>query len=586
MIKKTNINKARINLWILIYTLYIVFILANDYFCFFFKTESNLQSYLFSFILISFIFLIILRHIKIYSDKFSRYDLFFFLLALIIMLVRVVVPDSSFDTLNYHIYLQENPFSDNINFNFFPSRWINTFSFPLADRMHYFFRLILGYRFGILLNFFVFFLIYNQVKRILNFLIDKKTKNIVCLFAVIVVLTEQIFSNTITYYVDLFAIPFILEFILIIFEKREDKFNNYFILLMIGLSISLKISNIFIILPLVIIYLYRNFRLVDFKTIIIGMFFVLVPSFIYLYNNYLQTGNPVFPFYNSVFKSPFLENTNWIEIFYGPKTLIEKLLWPIYVIFDPRRAFDTSIYYGRIGFGFIISIVNVLIFLLNKKRNDLLKFSLLYILLSLIWSNLMMGYIRYALILEIISGVIIIISIYELTKSKSRILFFISVLFVFPLIYQLSNTLNDIVNTNVEYSWRYSLFKNPDNYILNLKNLDRKNDFNELLKNVDCIAITDYNSGYAAMMTKEIPIIDFQESYINNYGKSKFVKIVHNCKNTYTISTSVTLNRTLDRIKGIGYEKVGEIRSTKANFINESYDLYVFEIRKICVDNK
>ena len=65
-------------------------------------------------------------------------------LILGIYAIKFAIPDKAFDTLNYHLYVQENAFSDNVMYNFFPARWINTFSFPLGDRMHYFFRFFLA----------------------------------------------------------------------------------------------------------------------------------------------------------------------------------------------------------------------------------------------------------------------------------------------------------------------------------------------------------------------------------------------------------------------------------------------------------
>ena len=139
-------TKIKLNVFSLLAILYILFIIINDYMCLIFKTNASAILYIASFVLTSVLFLLLRKKIKIEYKVFDKIDIVFFIIILIVFISRLAIPDSAFDSLNYHIYNQERTFSDNATFNFFPARWINTFSLPLADRMHYFFRLILGYR--------------------------------------------------------------------------------------------------------------------------------------------------------------------------------------------------------------------------------------------------------------------------------------------------------------------------------------------------------------------------------------------------------------------------------------------------------
>lgn len=211
------------------------------------------------------------------------------LFILVIYFVKFAIPDKGFDTLNYHLYLQISPFADNIYYNFFPARWINTFSYPLADRIHYFFRFILGYRLGNIANIYILITIYYQAKQFLKKYIHVKNKIIIPVTTFSVICTEQILMNLVSYYVDLMAIPLILEIILIILNKDINKFNNYFILFMSGIIISLKISNILILIPLGILYIIIAKKTFNWKTFVIGIPILLFPIFIYALNNYLQT---------------------------------------------------------------------------------------------------------------------------------------------------------------------------------------------------------------------------------------------------------------------------------------------------------
>ena len=498
-----------------------------------------------------------------------------------------MLPDTSFDTLNYHLYLQERPFSNNVSFNFFPARWINTFSLPLADRFLCFFRLVFGYRFGIMGNLIVMFLMYYQVKIILSVFV--KNKYYISLISVAVLFTEQILYNMATYYVDLISIPLFLEIIIFLLKDKEKKISNkenFSILLIAGLLVSLKISNAFLLIPLAIIYIYRYKKSFNYKTFLFGILIFIFPMAVYLLNNYLQTSNPIFPFYNSIFKSNYLPNENWIEGFYGPKTVMERLFWPLYLFEFPRRAFDTDVYYNRIGFGFIVSLFIIVcalierIFKREENKNSFVSLSILYIVFCLLWGNFMMGYIRYALVLEVISGIIMAIFVYNYFNDERILFFLISSIMIFGFFYTTEATLSDVLFGYDKISWRKSYYVDEENYELNKTHLFDKYNYDEYIKDIDCFGIVDYNSGYAALLSKNKKIVNLNEGYNTDYGKEEFDKIVDNCKNIYTISTSTTMDRTSNYLKDVGYEKKGNEIVFKTSFINYKDDIILYEIER------
>ena len=65
--------------------------------------------------------------------------------------IMAVYPDQSFDTFNYHLIAQnphfENYFTDDYGYGNF-----QVWGFRLSDRLFYYFRWLLGYRLGTLLN--------------------------------------------------------------------------------------------------------------------------------------------------------------------------------------------------------------------------------------------------------------------------------------------------------------------------------------------------------------------------------------------------------------------------------------------------
>jgi len=289
--KKAENKKAEVDGMVAILVIYTCFIIINDWICYLFAKNANLLIYASSFLIVSVIVYLLNRVVKLKFDKFQKYDLIFIGFIIFIYIQRLAIPEKAFDTLNYHLYMQERPFADNISFNFFPARWINSYTFPLADRMHYFFRFLLGYRLGNILNIFILVILYYQSKRFLGFFLKKENNSLIPILAIIVITTEQILTNSMNYYVDLIAIPFILEIILIIMEKKFNHANHYMVLLMAGIIVAMKVSNALILIPLAIVYIMYSYQTLNIKIILVGIILAILPIFVYALNNYLQTGN-------------------------------------------------------------------------------------------------------------------------------------------------------------------------------------------------------------------------------------------------------------------------------------------------------
>ena len=140
--------------------------LINDYLTYF----INLNYYLgmgISFLIVVLINYLLRNNFKV-SLKFTKKDLIFFFILFIIMAITIVFPDRMYDTLNYHLYSQEHPFNSILNGDLFPSKVINSFTYSLTDRMFYPFRLLFGYRMGLILNYLLLISIYINIIHLNN----------------------------------------------------------------------------------------------------------------------------------------------------------------------------------------------------------------------------------------------------------------------------------------------------------------------------------------------------------------------------------------------------------------------------------
>ena len=107
--KKKRVYSIRLEFFLLLF--YTVFILINDLFCFLFKANQAWYFYLISFCITFLGTILVLRKTNIEKPPVSRYDLVFVAMIALIFFIRIFIPDSSFDTLNYHIIAQEQVFS-------------------------------------------------------------------------------------------------------------------------------------------------------------------------------------------------------------------------------------------------------------------------------------------------------------------------------------------------------------------------------------------------------------------------------------------------------------------------------------------
>ena len=198
---------------------------------------------------------------------------------------------------------------------------------------------------------------------------------------------------------------------------------------MVGLIVCTKLTNaVYLILPIIYILIHnikdiKNIKWYDYIFLIITALLPLLP---YLLDTILQTGSPVFPYYNTIFKSKYFANENWVDNRFGTKNLFEVIVWPIYIIIFPRRAYETSRTDLNFGIGYIISIIYLLYILCKrifKKEKIKLSTNILYciyiIYLCLIWAKFSIGYTRYAGIIPVLSSILVIKLLISLIDKKA-----------------------------------------------------------------------------------------------------------------------------------------------------------------------
>lgn len=582
-------NSLKINVYLYVFLFISIIAFINDIIIYFLKFKYNIALAISA--IIVFIFNIVLikkNKIKI-ENNFEKKDLLFLIPYILINSILFLSCDEKLDTYNYHIYIQKNFFNDKINFDYVNYRH---FFFPLGDRMSYIFRYFLGYRLGTLLSFYTLIVLFYQMKDILKKLFPKISYNKILFFSSLVLLTFTPNWRSASYHIDNFSIIILLE-IIYVFIKNENILINkkylYYISLIAGIATAIKITNLIIAIPIILIMIIQallaNKRLLwkKIKILDIILCFVLffTPFIIYMLDNYLQTKNPVFPFYNNIFKSEFYNYNNGKDTRFGMPSILYAIIWPIIVTINPLKGFDFNIADPLWGCGYIICIINLIFRIKNK--DIIWKLSFIGFIESIIWAIFLMGYTRYGLVLPVLFYIVIVCNIIETQENirKNKNIIFPIVIFwilIIILIYSISTGIYVIFFRCIEsYENRidFSSYSTQDN-------------FYEIDGVWGSIA---FNSGIIDLIRNpQTPIYNLDINRdVNNLNSSDYSQLVkdnlyESLKNEriFTITTDELFIETLECLENDGFILVADpIKYVNSKFQNRNNYWYILEIRYI-----
>lgn len=447
--------------------------------------------------------------------------------------IKCIIPDTNFDTRNYHLLVQQSGFTNNFECNFAPGDF-QLWGFRLGDRLFYLFRNVLGLRAGTLLNSIIIILIYFQVVKIIQFVSGKRLENIrkKCsekwyLFAGCIVFREDILGIAITfvynlviqsgtYMVEVITVPFALEMLYCLLYSKEKEDAVYFSLIT-GLFFAIKMTNIVYIIPMTILIIVKLRKELNLKSVILSIVYGIAPVCIYLIYNTYDAQNLIFPYYNKIFKSGYYYIDNFKDTRWGADSFIDIILWPIYVIFKPEYrqselpdmaaftfiggaiaciiGFCRAVYVKKIDHNFILSIVSIIAFLL--------------------W-DVTTGHIRYFIVGCIIIGILtidfysIILEKYPIFLSKVLIIFLILLSFYQP-IYSVKAGLE-----GKEWSFRNSI-EEDEKYVQrsNLQYLFKDQNIKCSVGKIDAFVLSQSEGGTASLFNNKGAIPVIKASYLS-----------------------------------------------------------------------
>ena len=389
-----------------------------------------------------------------------------------IYLSRMTVPDLAWDTENYHIYAQDSLLRDPFQFDYFPVRSINLNMLILGELFSGAFRHLLGYRLGTVYTLLILIVAYFQIKRLLRQLGITWREGWVSLGAAVTVLADGMLLLMGCYYVDTLSVPLILEALLFLTgDRQEARKGTVWLGYLAGMAVSLKASNAYLVIPLAVIWLILIRRELRVSTLLWTVAAAVVPLALFLVRGWVYSGNPLFPYANGVFKSPwFFEDLTVNEYAdfnsrFGPETWQQALLWPFYVLTNPHRMSDEAMTTGRLAVSFL-TIPPALILGFRRKNRKLWGIAALYVLFDLIYLGPLQGYLRYIVVLDLLGTVMTLALLAAVLKPGEHWLFRgLSALLAAGLLCQTGVMIWKNQTTSAETAERMPLLADPEGWM-------------------------------------------------------------------------------------------------------------------------
>jgi hypothetical protein len=337
---------------------------------------------------------------------------------------RAPFPDVSFDVLNYHLLHAERSLRGALFApgDFFPAPAPHN---PAPDTVTGLFRLALGYRLGTVVNLLALFWAARAADKILRPLIASAWARAACVL--LAALAEQMLFEVNNYMVDLLAVPLLMEathLALRVDEAEDSRAPYVHAALLLGACAALKLTNLALVVPLVLVFAYKALfgaRRLSPKRLLstLGCCFVAfaAPLLPFTFYHWRVTGNPIFPIANSFFKSPYWPTGGGWDERWGPTGFWETLAWPVLSVFEPERLSELAVYSGRLSIGFVVALAGLF---LCRRDARVRTLCVLVVAGCLFWSAAGMGYSRYGLYLEMLSGVAVVAVACVLVRGARR----------------------------------------------------------------------------------------------------------------------------------------------------------------------
>lgn len=370
--------------------------------------------------------------------------------CLIVGLISVILgQDITWDLRNYHFYNPYMLLNSRLDYDVAPAA-IQTFLNPLIDvpffvavyHLHIppvFIGFIVGATHGIN-TYFVHNIVYFSLKELSNFY-----RNIFSILAAIISIFGAGFLSVLGTTsgddtVSIFVLGSILILSYSLYYNENLKWRTIALSgFILGLGAGLKLTAIVypIALAASLLFVLYNLKqkissiLILVGGVLVGFFLTAGYWMIEMWKHY---SNPFFPFFNSIFQSPYAVLSSWRDTRFFPRDIWQTLFYPFYFINQkkPYFGFEAGFSDIRLAICYILIVLFIIVFTIQFIRHRNIYPSVnnsrfIFIIVPfftisyIVWQQMFSIY-RYAIPLELLSPVLVINIVNYVLRSEKKIL--------------------------------------------------------------------------------------------------------------------------------------------------------------------
>ncbi len=332
--------------------------------------------------------------------------------------LHLASPDLAFDNLNYHILHGERALRGLLAIpgDFYP----NNFPFlnPAPDMVAALLRTILGCRLGTIGSCLVLLWTAAILFRVLEPAIASRFVR--ALAVLWIVCSEGILWEVGNYMVDLFGLPLLLEAAVLVVPREEEERDPLddlpLVGLLLGSAVAFKLTNLVFAAAIGVVAVGRLLLVPSgrretrkrARAWALAAVAFLLPMASHTLLLWWTTGNPVFPYFNALFRSPLFPPFNTGDDRFGPTSRLQAFVWPVVSVLHPERLSELGVTSGRLALGFLGAVATLLIRPRDQRDRRLIGLAVIVILGSVLWS-FGSGNHRYGLFAELSGGLVLVL---------------------------------------------------------------------------------------------------------------------------------------------------------------------------------
>lgn len=349
------------------------------------------------------------------------------------------------DLANYHFY---NPYAllhRRNNIDLWPTNFIHQYLNPTLDLLTYFLitktpplfaEFYLGALHGI--NFWLLFLIAERF-------IDHQYKILTALLiALLGMYGPTVLPGIGSFQNDNLICLFVLSSLLLFLDTTKTPTRNHTsrILLsglLLGCGVGLKFTAGIYVIGLGVTFFFlpftfkHNIQLLITWSIAVAVGICLTSGY-WMWHLWTQYHNPIFPFLNHLFHSPFFIADNWRDTRFLPTGLLQTFFYPFYFSWDGRIA-DASFQDFRYLFVYVLLVITFVVTVIQRnqshnKMQTMTKSLIVFFIISYIVWQSYFSIARYLAPLEMLAPLMIYLLVTHLIPSHHYRIIVISFLFM------------------------------------------------------------------------------------------------------------------------------------------------------------